>query len=843
MSSSGPGVDDPSYAGSPSASDRSEGVDPTLEPRFRSVVENASEIFKIVDVDGTLRYANPAFERVLGYDLREAVGMNVLEYVHPEDLPHVLEKTEETMSGQGVGRNLAEYRFRHADGSWRHFESTGTYLLDDPDVRGVVVTARDVTERKELEEALRESERRYATLLANVPALVYRCSTKDPNWPMEFVSDYATELTGYAPGDLVVGGKVRYGALIVEEDHQRVWEEVQRALHERRRFRLRYAICRRDGALRHVEEYGQGIHGEDGRAEVIEGLIYDVTERKGAEESVRRSEAALAEAERMAHLGSWEWDVRTDEVWWSDETYRIYGFEPRQLLPTVEGFLRVVHPDDRKRVAGFLDGASSGYEPYDFEHRVVRPGGEVRVVHRRAEVVRDGVGDPLKMTGTVHDVTERKALEERLEYQAFHDSLTDLPNRHLFANRLEHALERTERQSTKVAVLLMDLDGFKIVNDSLGHDAGDKLLVAVAERLRGCVRPEDTLARFGGDEFTVLIEDVEGPGDAARVAERIADQLRTPFSVEGRKIFARFSAGIALGDARTKGPDELLREADTAMYRAKEEASDHRVFDPVMHERSVKLLEFENDLKRAVEAREFVVHYQPIIDLRTAGVWGMEALVRWEHPKRGLLNPCEFVPGAEENGLVVPIGELVLEQACRSMARLQREHPRTPPLIVSVNLSARQIRRDDIAEIVERTLRESGLEARCLKLDITETSYIRILEGNTAALNRLRALGVGISLDDFGTGYSSLGYLKRLPADALKIDRSFVAGLGEDVEDTAIVSMVIELAHAFGMEVIAEGVESGAQAEQLREMGCDMAQGYFFAKPLTPEIVPHFLSR
>jgi diguanylate cyclase (GGDEF)-like protein len=388
----------------------------------------------------------------------------------------------------------------------------------------------------------------------------------------------------------------------------------------------------------------------------------------------------------------------------------------------------------------------------------------------------------------------------------------------------------------------MDLDDFKAINDSLGHEMGDVLLVVVAERLRRCLRPEDTLARFGGDEFVVLMEDVERPEDAVRVTERIVESLREPFVVEGRELFLRTSIGVALGTARQNSPEDLLRDADTAMYEAKEAGLGYRMFDPAMYERVVGRLELENELRRAIEAEEFVVHYQPIMSLKTGEMWGVEALVRWSHPERGLLDPWEFIAVAEQSGIVVPMGEGVLEEACGQAKEWQEEHPRIPALVISVNLSARQLQRPDIAQIVERVMKKTGLESRYLRLDITETVYIKALEGNTQALDELRSLGVSISIDDFGTGYSSLAYLKRLPANALKIDKSFVKGLGEDLEDTAIVGMVRELAHTLGMEAIAEGVESEAQATLLKEIGCDMAQGYHFSKPLPPEEIPALLS-
>ena len=340
----------------------------------------------------------------------------------------------------------------------------------------------------------------------------------------------------------------------------------------------------------------------------------------------------------------------------------------------------------------------------------------------------------------------------------------------------------------------------------------------------------------------MLLEDVDDPDEPVRVAERITHTLRDPFVLDGRELYARPSIGIAMGEVRTKDPDDLLRDADTAMYRAKDEGWGYAVFDPAMYERALDRLEAENALRRAVEREELVVHYQPIVCLQSGEVFAVEALVRWDHPELGFLEPSKFVPMAEESGLVVLMGEQVLREACFKAKEWQEKHPRTPPLMMSVNLSARQLSRPDLAETVERILGETGMEGSRLTLDVTETVYVRVLETNTVALQRLRSMGVRIFIDDFGTGYSSLSYLKRLPADAIKIDKSFVKGLREDVEDTAIVRMIIELAHTLRMKVIAEGVETEEQAELLRQMGCDMAQGLYFAKPMPAEAAPEFLA-
>jgi diguanylate cyclase (GGDEF)-like protein/PAS domain S-box-containing protein len=525
----------------------------------------------------------------------------------------------------------------------------------------------------------------------------------------------------------------------------------------------------------------------------------------------------------------------------SPSVERVLGHRPEELIG--KSAFDYVHPENIEFVSSSFAKALkiSGVRP-PMEFRVRAGDGSWRHV----EVICNNLFSDSNVQGMIvnaRDVTERKRAEEQLRYQALHDLLTDLPNRRLFVDRLQQALRRTSRQPERqVAVLFMDLYNFKVLNDSVGHETGDKLLVAVAKRLRGLMRPEDTFARFGGDEYTVLIEDIEDPADAMRVADRIVEGFRKPFVLDGQEFFAAASIGIAYGSDSTTSPEEVLGNADAAMYRAKEGgALGYEVFDESMHVQALERLELENDLRRALEAQEFVVHYQPIVDLRSGEVQGVEALVRWNHPERGLLNPEEFVPVAEEIGLIVSMGDVVLEEACRWAVRWQEEHPSLSSLLMNVNLSARQLQRPDLITTVEGVLQRTGLDPTCLTLDVTETVYVKVLEGNTAALNELRQLGVKISIDDFGVGYSSLSYLKRLPADILKLDKSFVEGLGEDLEDTAIIQMVIGLARTLGIEVIAEGV-NGEAVTILKEMGCNLAQGFFFSEPLPPEEVPRLLA-
>jgi diguanylate cyclase (GGDEF)-like protein/PAS domain S-box-containing protein len=810
-----------------------------LAHRNQLILNSAGEGIYGLDREGRTTFVNPAAAALTGYEPDELVGEHQHDIVHHSRPDGTAYPKEEcpiySVLRDGEVQRVDDEVFWRKDGTSFPVEYTSTPIQEDGEVVGAVVTFTDVTERKRAEEALKESEERYRALMEQSVEAIY---LYDAETKRVLESNAAfRRMMGYSEDELL--GMQIYD--FIDHDKENIDANIRRSLKEKRRYIGERRYRCKDGSVI-VVDTSASVISYDGRTALC-AVVRDITERKEAEEAVRRSKASLAESQRISHLGTWEWDVVTGEVLWSDETFRIYGFEPNAFVPTFEKLVEVVHPDDLSLLKAAIDDAFAGIRPYNFEHRIVRPSGGVRWVHRQAEVVRGEGGEPLRMIGTVHDITERKALEERLEYQAYHDSLTDMPNRHLFVDRLGQALRRTRRKKGhQVAVLFMDLDDFKAINDSLGHEMGDLLLVVVAERLRRCLRPEDTLARFGGDEFVVLIEDVEDPQGAVRLAERIVESFRQPFVVAERELFLRASIGIALGAARTKSAEDLLRDADTAMYEAKEEGLRYRIFDPAMYERAVGRLEMENKLRRAIEADQFVVHYQPIASLQTGEVRGVEALVRWNHPERGLLDPWEFMAVAEQSGIVVPMGEEVLQEACRQAKEWQEEHPRIPPLVMSVNLSAKQLQRPDIAQIVERVLKKTGLEARYLRLDITETVYIQVLEGNTQALDELTRMGVYISIDDFGMGYSSLAYLKRLPANALKVDKSFVKRLGEDVEDTAIVRMVIELAHTLGMEAIAEGVETWAQAALLEEMGCDLAQGFHFSEPLPPEAATNFLA-
>ena len=923
------------------------------------MLDAVGEAVIATDVEGKVIYWNRAAEKIYGWFAEEMIGQALAEILVSEDLR---EQAAEIRSALREGKPWSgEFTVQRKDGSSFPVHVTDTPVHDDQgNLVGLIGVSTDVTERKRAEAKLKESERRFATLLSNTPAMVYRC-LNEPDWPEEYVSDYALELTGY-PAAAFLENPTLFGSLISEEDKQRIWDEVQEAVGRGERFRLRFAIHHKDGGLRFVEELGQGVYDEEGNVVALEGLIYDVTDRERAGERLREAEQRYRTlVERIPAVTFIDRaDGSVEPLYTSPQIEAMLGYMSQEWM---EGRLwrERLHPDDRERILASDERFEADGEPVDEEYRLLAKDGSVVWVREETLLVRNEAGEPLYVQGilrniterkwaeerlrsseselralfeamddvvfeidaqgrylsiaptnpallyrpreemlgkTLHDVlparpaeellghirrsvescetvkveyslplegrkawfegtitplsreavvfvgrdiTEHKALEERLAHQALHDPLTDLPNRILFTDCLRQGLARDKRRQRSLAVIFMDLDNFKVINDSLGHEMGDKLLVIASKRIRSVLRPEDTVARLGGDEFVFLLEDADVDG-AVRVAGRILEVMRAPFYLGGRELFVTASIGITVGDDHGKRAADLLRDADLAMYRAKHSGkARYAVFEEAMNALALERLELEHGLRRAVERNEFVVHYQPEVSLATGKVVGFEALARWVHPEHGLLLPEQFVPVAEETGLIVPIGEAVLEEACRQASEWHELRPSDPPA-VCVNLSARQFREPGLTQSVARILDETSLEPSSLFLEITESTAMRDALATAAALEEIQGLGVRTILDDFGTGYSSLSYLERFPVEYIKIDHSFVGGLGQNPGADMLVSAVISLAHALSLKVIAEGVETQEQFERLGEMGCDLAQGHLFSESLTAEEVADLLA-
>jgi diguanylate cyclase (GGDEF)-like protein/PAS domain S-box-containing protein len=511
----------------------------------------------------------------------------------------------------------------------------------------------------------------------------------------------------------------------------------------------------------------------------------------------------------------------------------VFGYGPSALEGST--FTSLTHAADEDLAAEFIVGVG-GREyvgPFEFRFRC----GNGKYIF--AEAVRTNLEQDPNVRGIVlniRDVSERKGLEEQLRHQAFHDKLTGLANRALFQDRVAHALDRHRRDTGSISVMFIDLDDFKTVNDSLGHAAGDQLLRECADRLRSCLRPADTPARFGGDEFAILLEDSDATSHV-EIANRIMRAFEPPFALDGKEVFVRASIGIAAADdddfASMNGTDDLLRNADTAMYIAKGRGKARfEVFEPEMHEAATRRLELKADMQRALDHNEFELEYQPIIELSSGDICGCEALIRWNHPTRGVIAPLDFVPLAEETGLIVPIGEWVLRTACQFAAQLQLDFPDDPARQVAVNLSTRQLQHPEILEQVRGVLAETGLDPHSLILELTENAMMSDIEVAISRLTAFKALGVQLAIDDFGTGYSSLNYAREFHVDILKIDKSFIDGLAAGSPSSSLVATVLELARVLELKAVAEGVEGSEQLERLQALHCDFGQGFLFAQPL-----------
>jgi diguanylate cyclase (GGDEF)-like protein/PAS domain S-box-containing protein len=560
--------------------------------------------------------------------------------------------------------------------------------------------------------------------------------------------------------------------------------------------------------------------------------------------TVREIEDRLAQVQRAARIGNWDWDIETDKLDFSGEARRILGLAPEEGAITRERILEMAHPADRAKIASAVAEAADDEQAYSVDCRINRPDGTECVVHVLAEAVVDDSGKPLRFHGTVQDITEREKAELQIRMLAYYDALTGLPNRQRFKEQAGHAMTAAQRVGTKMALIYLDLDHFKRINDTLGHTAGDTLLRGVAQALTNIVRGTDivakvdaetsvssSLARLGGDEFTIMLTGLSRSESAARVAKRILHSLSRPLRIDDREYVVTGSMGIAIYPDDGEDVDALLRNADIAMYAAKEEGRNtYRFFSGKMNARMMDRLALESDLRTALERDELILHYQPQVEALTKRIVAVEALVRWEHPKKGLIPPLEFIGIAEETGLIIPLGEWVMRTACAQAVAWQQAG--ITPMRMAVNIASQQLTQSDLVTTVHKVLDATSLDGQYLDIEITESSLMTDVEATTQKLWNLKETGLSLSVDDFGTGYSSMSYLKRFPLDALKIDRSFVRDLTVDANDAAITKAVIALAKALDLSTIAEGVEEEEQLAFLREQGCDLIQGFLISRPM-----------
>ncbi len=598
---------------------------------------------------------------------------------------------------------------------------------------------------------------------------------------------------------------------------------------------------------------------KDNLSRLVEAVRREVREahsrcdRRQAQTELERTKEFLQLAIDGSGIGIWNWQVQTGEVWTSDGCAALLGYTPADLGPArIETWQQFLHPDDRAHKKLALESHFAGETPiYDCELRLRhRLGHWVWVIDRGKVVEWDEAQRPRRMSGTYTDITDRRLAEaehkrvaDQILYNSLHDALTQLPNRNFLLQRLDLAIQRAHRHRGKFAVLFLDLDHFKVINDSLGHLAGDEVLMVVAQKLRSLVRTSDLAARLGGDEFVLLLEDIETLQEPVRIAERLLEELLLPLEVSGRNVFLNASVGIVLGGDDYQNPPEPLRDADIAMYRAKAQGRGcYVVFNDSMHQQALQRLQLEQELRNAIDRSELVLYYQPIFHLETRAIYGFEALVRWQHPERGFIAPDSFIPIAEETGLIVPLDRWVLAEAARQLAHWHQRYPHCSDLTMSVNFSVKDLLRGDLLDDLHHILAKTGLRGHHLNLEITESTLIEDIQAMGRLLQQLKTQGFTITIDDFGTGYSSLSYLHQLPVDALKIDRSFVIDMDASRRNSDIVETIITLSNRLGLAAIAEGVETQCQLDHLQQLGCELAQGYWFARPLTTDAAEALLA-
>lgn len=698
----------------------------------------------------------------------------------------------------------------------------------DGKIVGRVLSFRDITERRRAEEALRESQQRYQQLFDSNPhpVWVYDLET------LQFLAVNAEALKSY--------GYTREEFLEMTLKDIRPLEEVgvlleyvKQAAEAKTEFTHTVKHRKKDGTPIDVEISSQPIKFGDREARLV--LATDITERKLADAALRQSEAKFRMLVESTSEGLLQVDADDCIEFVNSRFCEMVGYSEAELLKT--DWTRLMLKEDGREFINQVNERRRKGISDRYEIRLKNKSGEELWVIVGGAPITDSDGKMTGSLGVFTDITERKRAEEQLLHDAFHDGLTGLANRSLFMDHLRLTIERGKsRHSNMYAVLFLDFDRFKFINDSLGHAEGDNLLKLIARRLETCTRTGDLVARFGGDEFVILLSELLLEEDAQQIAGRIQETLKTPFDLGGHEVFTSASIGIALSSAGHAKAEDMLRDADIAMYRAKSKGkAQHQVFDFEMHKDAMSQLQFETDMRYALERGEFRIFYQPIYSLDRVKLVGFEALLRWQHPTRGLISPSEFIPVAEENGMIIRLGRWTVYESCRQMREWQKKNPKASELTIAVNLSCKEFLQIDLAEQINASLISTGLKPHSLKLEITES---HIMENQTLAITimkRLRALGVELSLDDFGTGYSSLSYLHRLPVSYLKIDRSFVNGIEESRENAEIVYTIVKLAQNLKMKVVAEGIETEEQLAHLQQINCEYGQGFLLSKPLDVE--------
>ncbi|HYH18808.1 MAG TPA: EAL domain-containing protein [Azospirillum sp.] len=789
-------------------------------------------------------YLSRRFKEFLGLPAGDGLNRpsDWLDRVHPDDLDWLHASFEGQMVGVSVPFQI-EHRVRSGAG-WRWLACRGVAVSDEDGAPARLVgSVADVTERKLAEQRLRQSEERYALAAAASNDGLY-------DWDLKAESVYYSprwkSILGFEEHEIGDSPEEWLGRVLPDD---LIWLRAAldaQADGDGKPFQIEYRMLDAMGKVRWMACRGIAVLDEAGTPIRIVGSQADVTDRKQAEQQLRQSEERYALAARGANDGLWDWTLADGAVYYSPRWKAMLGYAEDNVGTRIDDWFDRVVPADLAGLKTAVDLHLSGErDGLQHEFRMRHADGGERWFLARGLAVRGPDGRAVRMAGSMTDITARKKAEQQILFDAIHDAMTGLANRTLLLDRVGQALDHRRRAGGRhFSVLLLDLDRFKGVNESLGTAAGDAVLKTIAARLEGNRRMGDTLARLSADEFGVLLNDVDAVGDAIDAAERLAQAVAQPITLDGQQVVLTASLGIALSVTGYDRPEDMLRDASLAMYRAKSGGRNRiDVFDGNLRRQAMAQMRTETDLRRALEHGHLRLFYQPIVELVSGRIAGFEALMRWQHPERGLVSPAEFIPLAEECGLIVPMGRWALREAARQAADWQRRFPRATPLSMAVNVSSQQFRDDDLASLVRGVLDETAIPPSSLKLEITESLLMQDPAKARALLVSIRDMDVRLSIDDFGTGYSSLSYLHTFPADTLKIDKSFVQAIATGEGSAAIVQVVTTLAAILGMDVVAEGIETPAEADFLRDIACRYGQGFLYARPAPAEQAEALLER
>jgi diguanylate cyclase (GGDEF)-like protein/PAS domain S-box-containing protein len=783
----------------------------------------------LLDIQGNVLQASEAFAQMLGYTMAEMSRLNVADW----DAQWNREELQAILDGTLPLSPYFETRHRRKDGSIYEVEiSSSRAILKEETV--LLCLCRDITERKQAEaERTRLTEALEASLneiyLFDGDTLRFEYANQGALQNLGYTLQQIQQMT---PVDIKPELSAAEFASLLAPLRQGDVPKINFETVHQRADGSYYPVDVHLQLTQHIEK------------SVFLAIILDISHHKQAEAQLQDLAERLAMAVQAADMGIWEWDIVNDHLHWDEQMFELYQVRPEDFGQGNNAWQARVHPDDLPAIDETLQKALAGEQDYVDEFRILWPDGTIRHIASYALVQRDAEGRPLRMVGANLDISDRKQAEAQIIYSALHDALTDLPNRTLLTSRLELAIQRAQRSSNyHFAVMFLDLDQFKVINDSLGHLIGDKLLLTVAQKLQSIIRPTDLAARLGGDEFVILLEHVPDIAAVIHMAERLLAEFETVTVVEGHSVFITTSIGIVWGSQTYTEATDLLRDADIALYRAKAQGRNrYEIFDVEMHVQAMKRMTLEHDLRIAIERQEFITYYQPIVELKTSQLLGFEALIRWRHPRRGFISPGDFIPVAEETGLIMPITQWMLQSACEQLVIWQHQFPNRQDLRVSVNLSSQDLRQTTLVETISQILHQARLSPHSLTLEITESMLVENTEDAITLLGQLRDLGIRISIDDFGTGYSSLSYLYTLPADYLKIDQSFVGNMQARDKNYKIVQAVVSLSDQLQLATIAEGIETEQQLAWLKDLGCELGQGYLFSRPLPADAVSHGLA-